>query len=118
MSLDHLLRRQGCVVTLAQAVELGTAKQTEHDRARDRSWEKLHPGVYLVGGHRLTDEVRVRAAWLWAGGEAAVSGPAAAYWHGLLERAPAEIGLTVPRRCKPRNRPGVRTSRRDLGAST
>ena len=78
MSLDHLLRRQGGVVTLAQAVELGTAKQTVHNRARDGSWERLHPGVYLVGGHRLTDEVRVRAAWLWAGGEAAVSGPAAA----------------------------------------
>jgi very-short-patch-repair endonuclease len=114
MSLDHLLRRQGGVVTLAQAVELGMAKQTVHRRARDGAWERLHPGVYLVGGHRLTDEVRVRAAWLWAGGEAAVSGPAAAHWHGMLERAPAEIGLTVPRRCKPRNRPGVRTSRRDL----
>jgi very-short-patch-repair endonuclease len=43
-----------------------------------------------------------------------VSGPAAAYWHGVLDRAPPQIGLTVPGRCKPRRRPGVRVARRDL----
>jgi very-short-patch-repair endonuclease len=74
----------------------------------------LHPAVYLVGGHRLTDEARVRAAWLWAGDRAAVSGPAAAYWHGLLDRAPDEIEVTVPRRLGPGCRPGVRVRRRDL----
>ena len=58
MSLDHLLRRQGGVVTLRQAVELGIAKQTVHRRAREGTWKRLRPGVYLVGGHRLTDEVR------------------------------------------------------------
>ena len=82
-----------------QAVELGIAKQTVH-RGRATEPGRLHPGVYLVGGHRLTDEVRVRAAGCGRR-RAAVSGPAAAYWHGMLERAPAEIGLTVPRRCKP-----------------
>jgi hypothetical protein len=67
-----------------------------------------------VGGHRLTDEVRVRAAWLWAGDEAAVSGPAAAYRHGLLDRAPTEIELTVPHRRKPRTQRGLVVRRRDL----
>jgi hypothetical protein len=67
-----------------------------------------------VGGHRLTDEVRVRAAWLWAGDAAAVSGPAAAYWHGLLERAPVDIELTVPHCRKPRARPGLTVRRRNL----
>ena len=33
------------------------------------------PAVYLVAGHRLTDEARVRAAWLWAG-EGACACPA------------------------------------------
>jgi len=138
VSFDHLLRQQGGVVTLRQAVELGVSRQTVQRRTQEGSWERLHPGVYLVGGHRLTDEVRVRAAWLWVTGtrpgpdteteptgslrpprlsersEAAVSGPAAAYWHGLLERAPAEIELTVPHRRKPRTQPGLVIRRRDL----
>ena len=119
MSLDHLVRRQAGVVTLRQAVELGTSRQTVQRRAQEGAWERLHPGVYLVGGHRFTDEVRVRAAWLWASSScredaAAVSGPAAAYWHGLLERAPAEIELTVPHSRKPRAQPGLVIRRRDL----
>lgn len=118
MSLDHLLRRQGGVVTLRQAVELGVSRQTVQRRVQEGSWERLHPGVHLVGGHRLTDEVRTRAAWLWAssGGrdDAAVSGPAAAYWHGLIERAPRDVELTVPHRRKPRAQPGLVVRRRDL----
>ena len=90
------------------------ARQTVQRRVQDGSWARLHPAVYLVGGHRLTDEARVRAAWLWAGEEAAVSGPAAAYWHGLLDRAPAKVELTVLHRRKPRPRPGLVIRRRDL----
>jgi very-short-patch-repair endonuclease len=72
--------------------------------------------VFVIGGHRLTDEARVRAAWLWAN-EAVVAGAAAAHWHGMLGRAPALVDLTVPRRAKPRPRPGVRVHRRDLATA-
>ena len=86
-----------------------------HRRVRARAWELLHPGVYLVGGHRYTDEVRIRAAWLWAGGAPAmVSGPAAAYWYRMLDRAPAVVELTVPRHRHLRPRPGTAVVRRDL----
>jgi hypothetical protein len=88
MSLDRLLAQQAGVVTLEQAVRCGVSAATVQRRARQGSWERLHPAVYLVGGHRFTDEVRIRAAVLWAGKDAALSGPAAAYWHGLLDRAP------------------------------
>ena len=114
VSLEHLLRRQGGVIALRQAVAQGLSAQTVQRRAREAGWQRLHPAVYLVGGHRLTDEAWVRAAWLWAGEEATVSGAAAAYWHGMLDRAPLEIELTVGRRCKPRARPGIRVRRRDL----
>jgi len=114
VSLDHVVCRQGGVIALRQAVALGMARQTVQRRVQDGSWARLHPAVYLVGGHRLTDEARVRAAWLWAGEEAAVSGPAAAYWHGLLDRAPAKVELTVLHRRKPRPRPGLVIRRRDL----
>jgi very-short-patch-repair endonuclease len=117
VSLDHLVCRQGGVVTLRQAVACGLSAATVHRRARQKAWERLHPAVYLVGGHRLTDEVRVRAAWLWAGEGSVVSGPAAAYWHGLLDRAPEVVEVTVPRRCGPGGQPGVRVRRRDLATT-
>jgi hypothetical protein len=46
-----------------------------------------------------------------------VSGAAAAYWHGLLDRAPAEVEATVPRRNGPGCRPGALVRRRDLLAA-
>jgi very-short-patch-repair endonuclease len=116
VSFDHLVSRQGGVVSLRQAVARGVSAATVQRRAREGGWQRLYPAVYLVGGHRLTDEVRVRAAWLWAGEQTAVSGAAAAYWHGLLERAPEVIEITVPRAGKPRPQPGVRVRRRDLAS--
>ena len=67
-------------------------------------------------------------AWLWAadpdaagpraaGPKVAVTGPAAAHWHGMLARGPAVVDVTVPRRTKPRARPGLRVHRRDLSAA-
>lgn len=88
VSIDRLVARQGGVVALWQAVESGLSAATVQRRAREGSWRRLHPGVYLLGGHRYTDEVRVRAAWLWAGPRAAVTGAAAAYWHGMLDGLP------------------------------
>ena len=115
MTLDDLVARQAGVLALHQAVEWGMSAATVHRRARNGSWTRLYPAVYLVGGHRLTDEARVRAAWLWAGADrAAISGPAAAYWHGLLPRAPATVEVTVPRRCGPGCHRGVLVRRRDL----
>ena len=66
VSLDHLVRRQGGVLALRQAVALGMSAATVQRRAREGSWQRLYPAVYLLAGHRLTDEARVRAAWLWA----------------------------------------------------
>lgn len=115
MSLQRLLGRQAGVLTLQQAVAEGMSAATVHRWARQGIWERLYPSVYLVGGHRLTDEARVRAAWLWAGGEpAAVTGPAAAYWHGMLDRAPATIELTVHRHTHLRPQLGIVLRRRDL----
>src|SRR5690349_22020634 len=86
------------------------------------------PGRVPRRGHRLTDEARVRAAWLWAadpdaagpraaGPKVAVTGPAAAHWHGMLARGPAVVDVTVPRGTKPRAQPGLRVHRRDLSAA-
>jgi hypothetical protein len=108
--IEDVLRRHAGVVTLVQAVACGWSPDAVQRRVRSGSWTRLHPGVHLAGGHRLGDEARVRAAWPWAGEPSLVSGSAAAWWHGMLRRAPDLIEVTVPRGMKPR--PRIR--RRDL----
>jgi hypothetical protein len=108
--LAALLRRQAGVVSRAQALAAGYAPHEVDRWVARRRVSPLHPRVYLAAGHTLTDEARVRAALLWAGDGAVVGGLAAAWWHGLLPRAPATVGVTMPRRC-PAPRQGVRTRR-------
>ena len=108
------MARQAGVVSLAQAAAHGYSPDRVRRRVRDGRWRRLHPGVVLVGGHRLTDEARVRAAWLWAGEGSVVSGAAAAHWHGMLARPPTVVDLTVPSRTGARSGSGVRLHRRDL----
>ena len=114
MSFDLLVAAQAGVVTRRQALACGLSSRTVQRRVHRGAWRALHPSVYLVGGHRVTDEVRVRAAVLWAGDGAHLAGPAAAYWHGMLSAAPAIVEVRVPAARKPRARPGVRVRRRDL----
>jgi very-short-patch-repair endonuclease len=114
MTLQDVIADQAGVITIAQAIACGLSASTVQRRARAGEWMRLHPGVYLVGGHRLTDEARVRAAWLWAGDAATVTGEAAAFWHRMLDRAPGVVEVTVPGTCKPRGQPGIRVRRRDL----
>jgi hypothetical protein len=115
--LERVLVRQAGVVTLAQALACGISADTVRRRVRVGAWRELHPCVYLVGGHRLTDEARVRAAWLWArSAGAVVTGEAAAFWHGMLDRAPGLVELTLPRAAHRKARPGVVLRRRDLPA--
>jgi very-short-patch-repair endonuclease len=67
-----------------------------------------------VGGRDFGPEARIRAAVLWAGDGATVSGPAAAWWHGLWPDEPGMVELTVPRTSGLRRARGVRVRRRDL----
>lgn len=114
MSLDSLLARQAGVLSRRQALAAGLTRDAVDHRVRLRRWRPLHPQVYLVAGHRRDDEVAVRAAVLWAGDGAVLTGEAAAWWLGLADRPPPRLRLTVPRRRNPRSRPGVDVRRRDL----
>ena len=107
------MARQAGVVSLAQAAAHGYSADRVRRRVREGRWRRLHPGVVLVGGHRLTDEARVWAAWLWAGERATVAGPSAAFWHGMLARAPIVVDVSVPPSGETR-RPGVWMSRRHV----
>jgi very-short-patch-repair endonuclease len=114
VSFERLVARQAGVVTLAQVVGAGMSPDTAQRRVQQGRWDRVHPGIYLVGGHRLTPEARIRAASLWGGPLAVITGPAAAYWHGMLDEPPALVELSVPAHSSPRPQPGIRLRRRDL----
>jgi hypothetical protein len=88
MRLDDLVARQAGVISRDQAVAAGLSRDAVDHRLRLRRWRPLHPRVYLVGGHRYDEEVKVRAAALWAGEGAALSGVAAAWWHAGASSRP------------------------------
>lgn len=117
MSLEELLVRQAGVVSRSQALHCGVSARTIARRRSSGVWRELFPGVYLVAGHRCTPEVRVRAAWLWAGERCTVHGPAAAFWHGMLPDVPQLVLLTVPRSLRKETRPGVLLRNKDLAVA-
>lgn len=114
MSFERLVAHQAGVVSLAQAVAAGMSPDTVQRRVQQRRWSRLHPGMYLIGGHRLTPEARIRGAWPWGGPYSVVTGAAAAYWHRMREQAPAIVELSMPANTSPRPQPGIRLRRRDL----
>jgi very-short-patch-repair endonuclease len=118
VSIERIVRRQAGVIALRQAVQEGISPRTVQRRVASGAWLELLPHVYLVSGHRRTDEGRVRSTWLWAGGApAAVTGLAAGYWHGMLDAAPVPVEITVPRATHRTRPPGVVVRRRDLHAT-
>lgn len=114
MSVNSILIRQAGVISRAQALAAGMSSDAVDRRISGRLWKQLHPRVYLAEGQRFTDEARIRAAVLWAGEGAVLSGVAAAWWWGLVDRAPLVIGITVPRRRNPSRRRHLRVRRRTL----
>ncbi len=113
-ALHATLLRQAGVITRAQALAAGLSADAVDRRLASRRWHPVHPRVYRDGAFPPTAGAAARAAVLWAGPGAVLSGAAAAWWHGLLPEPPVVIGVTVPRRRYPRPRAGVTVRRREL----
>ena len=82
--------------------QLGVSRTTV-TRWIDRGY--LHPelpGVYAVGHAAVTTESRLAAAVLYAGAGAALSHATAAWWWSLLNRPPANIHVSTPKKRKSR----------------
>lgn len=114
MELDRYLRRQSGVISRAQARTAGLSQDAVDRRVARGRWERLHPGIYLAADHPYTDEVRLRAAVLWAGKDAVAHGVSAAWWHDLGPALPVTVEVTVRRDRNPGRQPGVAIRRRDL----
>jgi hypothetical protein len=120
MTLDNLLAQQAGVISRAQALAAGCSRDTIDRRVKSRQWQPLYPGVYLAdrcaGAAERRGEVRVRAALLWAGPGAHLSGRAAAWWYGMAAEPPPVVGVCVDPRRRLRRRPGAEVVRRELAA--
>lgn len=116
VNVDSYLRRQAGVISHQQALAAGMSRSAVQRRVSAGQWRQLHPGVYLATDRERTDEVRLRAAVLWAGTGAAAHGIAAAWWHELWPRLPSPLEVTVPRTRAPRRRPGVALRYRTIDA--
>ncbi|MEU6701710.1 DUF559 domain-containing protein [Pseudonocardia sp. NPDC046786] len=112
MDPARVLREQDGVLTAAQAEACGIPPRAARRRIAAGRWSAPFPGVFHDRGHRYGPRARIRSAGLWSGG--VVSGPAAAWWWGMLDVVPAVVDVTVPRGRRRRARPGVRVRRRDL----
>jgi very-short-patch-repair endonuclease len=111
------LRRQDGIITLRQAVAAGLSPRGVRHRVAAGRWQRLYPRVYRAVDHELSDRARIRGAVLWAGRRAAVSGLAAAWWHGLPVACPRLIEITVARDRQLGARTGIRVRRRTLAAN-
>ncbi|ODQ89697.1 DUF559 domain-containing protein [Mycolicibacterium holsaticum] len=115
--IDDFLRRHDGVITLAQARHAGLSQKAVQRRVSSGHWRRCTRGVYFAADRPFTDAARIRAAVWGYGSQAAASGLAAAWWHGLTRFAPDIVEVTVPRNSHGRSRAGCRVRRRDLGIS-
>lgn len=113
-AIEALLDTQAGVLSRTQARAAGLSVDAVDRILATRRWLPVQPRVYRDAAHPDSDEARVRAAVLWAGADAVLSGSAAAWWWGLPIGPPVTSTVTVPRRRAPRPRDGIVVRRRVL----
>jgi hypothetical protein len=87
---------QGGVVSLRQLEGEGVSPKIAADRGRAGSYHRIHRGVYTVGHRSVSRATHLRAALLACGEGAVISHGTAAAFHGLWDKWPALIDVTVP----------------------
>lgn len=98
----RLASRQFGRVAWWQLRTLGLAKRVINLWVKQGYLRRELPGVYAVGHDAPSVESDLAAAVLCAGPKAMLSHATAAWWYGLIDRAPASIHVSTPRRCKSR----------------
>lgn len=100
-ALTALLAEQRNVITRQQALACGMTNDALRSRLQPGGrWQKMLPGVYVAVTGTPTAEQREMAALLYAGPEAALTGPAALRRHGLRVPDAGTVDVLVPERCK------------------
>jgi hypothetical protein len=98
--LRKLAQGQDGIITRQQAMESGLSKAAiRHALAENGPWKKIIPGVYATFTGPLQQRHRVRAALLYAGDQAMVTGAYACRAYGMQyvpRQSPDIIELLVP----------------------
>jgi very-short-patch-repair endonuclease len=115
--IEDYLRKHDGVITLAQAEEVGLSRHGVNRRVRSGRWRRCSAGVYFVDDRPFTDAARIRCAVWGRGRQAAASGLAAAWWHGITKYPPDVVEVTVPRAAHRTRCHGIRIRRRDLDSA-
>ena len=89
------------IVTFAQLRSLGMTPRQIDRRVESGFLERVHVGVFRVGGLPTSYEQRLVAACLAVGPEAAASHRAAATLHGLVRYRSPSVEVTTSRRRSP-----------------
>jgi hypothetical protein len=87
---------QGGVVSLDQLRSEGVTRRRVAERAQAKTLHRIHRGVYTVGHRAVARNALLRAALLACGDGAVASHGTAAAFHGLWDKAPLLIDVTVP----------------------
>ncbi|HMC41161.1 MAG TPA: DUF559 domain-containing protein [Acidimicrobiales bacterium] len=93
------MRAQLGLITRAQALDAGLTTSQIHERLRNRSWTRVHAGVYAAAEAPLTPERDLLAATLAAGraGPAVAASHLSAAWLlQLVDRPPRRPVITIP----------------------
>lgn len=94
--LADLATAQGGAVSLDQLRDTGVTTRSASHQASDGRLHRIHRGVYTVGHRSISRNTHLRAAVLACGEGAVVSHLTAAAVHGLWDKWPALIDVTVP----------------------
>jgi very-short-patch-repair endonuclease len=114
VNVRELVADQYGLITREQALECGLSQSAVGRRLESREWLSVLPGVYRHSAVPLGNELMLRAAMLWLGADATVSGIWAAWWHGLCSEPIGPVTVTVPRSSGARSRRFIRVRRRNL----
>ena len=108
----RLASRQSGRISWAQLRKLGVARTTINAWAKQGYLHRVLPDVYAVGHDAPSVEADLAAAVLYAGPGAMLSHATAAWWWGLIDRAPSVIHLSTPGRPRWRGKLRVYSRRR------
>ncbi len=127
LSILELLRFQDGLIRRDQALAAGLKRTVVDGHLRRARWQRVLPTVYWTEASAtdhatgLSGRQLIRAAWMWAGDDAVITGSAAAVWAGHLEELKLPIRITIPASRRLSQQPGVLVARgtmdrRDIGS--
>ena len=109
-AIARIAGRQDNVITGDQLRTAGLGRGAIAHRVKDRTMQRIHVGVYLLGAAPPTPKARARAAVLACGADAIASHRSAACLYGLLPDTGGDVDVTVVARNQA-PRPGIRLHR-------